>query len=303
MKLSVPLSRKLWVELRHSMITCRRARCVALVATAVSALVLSGCSPDSGEERLLVVVTVPPLAGLVDRVAPDQAVVTIMIPPGANPVTYEPSLSRVRAASSADLYVSVGHPAFIWESAWLAGLLEPADPVVISGAAGCDLLPDDPHVWMSMDCARSLAERIAAAVQSTRPSAAESVASSLADLLAEMDDLKAQADGALGSRRGASFLTLHPAWGYLAHEYGLEQIAILDHGSGDAGPAELAAIVRRARELGLSNVVVQPQFSAEPALLVAGELGGATVTLDPLTRDWAASFRRAVSVLSEQVRP
>lgn len=226
-----------------------------------------------------------------------------MIPPGANPVTYEPAISRVQAAASADLYVSVGHPAFIWESAWLAGLLERSDAVVISNADGCELIPDDPHVWLSLDCARSLAERLAAAVQQARPDAAESVAGSLTDLLREMGVLEEEANSALGSQRGGSFLVLHPAWGYLSREYGLSQIAILDHGSGDAGPAELASIVRRARDLGLTDVVVQPQFSAEPALLVARELGGDTVILDPLARDWAASFRAAVAVLAGQVRP
>lgn len=255
------------------------------------------------DERLQVVVTVAPLAGLVDRIAPAIAEITVMIPPGANPVTYEPSLSRVQAASSADLYVSVGHPAFIWESAWLAGLLERGEAEVVSSVGDCDTLPDDPHVWLSLECARGLAQRLAGAIQRVRPDAAESVATSLAQLLAEMDDIREAADAALGSRRGGSFIVLHPAWGYLADEYGLEQIAILDHGSGDAGPAELATIVRRARELALTNVVVQPQFSAEPAQLVAGELGGETVMLDPLARDWAASFRGAVSVLAEQVRP
>ena len=278
-------------------------RYVLASAVAVALLLVSGCSLERSDERLQVVVTVAPLAGLVDRIAPALTEVTIMIPPGASPVTYEPSLSRVRAAASADLYASVGHPAFIWESAWLAGLLERADAVVISSASDCSLLADDPHVWLSLSCARSFSERFAAAVQRVRPDAAESVAASLAELLAEMGELREAADNALGTHEGGSFIVLHPAWGYLAREYGLEQISILDHGSGDAGPAELAAIVRRARELGLTDVVVQPQFSAEPALLVAGELGGKTVTLDPLARDWAASFRQAISVLAEQVRP
>jgi zinc transport system substrate-binding protein len=280
-----------------------RTRYVLVTAVAVAPVLVSGCSSERTDDGLQVVVTVAPLAGLVDRIAPPHSEVTIMIPPGANPVTYEPSLSRVQAAASADLYVSVGHPAFIWESAWLAGLLERSDAVVISSAIGCELLPDDPHVWLSLECARSLAERLAAAIQRARPDAAESVASSLRELLEEMRALEVAADSALGSHRGGSFLVLHPAWGYIAREYGLEQISILDHGSGDAGPAELAAIVRRARELGLTDVVVQPEFSAEPGLLVAGELGGHTVTVDPLARDWAASFRGAVSVLAEQVVP
>ncbi len=80
-------------------------------------------------------------------------------------------------------------------------------------------------------------------------------------------------------------------------------MAILEHGSGDAGPARLATIVERARSLGLANVIVQPQFSAEAALLVAVELNGRTVPLDPLRRDWSSAFDEAVHVLAAEVKP
>ncbi len=280
-----------------------RMRCFVMCAAGGLSVSPFGCSTEEVNERLQVVVTVAPLAGLVDRVAPAIAEVTVMIPPGASPVTYEPSISRVRAAASADLYVSVGHPAFSWETTWLAGLLRQGDAVVISGAESCDLLPDDPHVWLSLPCARTIAVRVAEAVQRARPGAAESIAASLEEFLSEMDDMRTVADSILGPRRGGSFITLHPAWGYLAGEYDLRQMAILEHGSGDAGPAELARIVGEAREMGLVDVVVQPQFSREAALLVAHELGGEPVMLDPLARDWSASFRRTVHVLATQVKP
>lgn len=289
--------------MRHSMSGPGRARCRVACTLGAVGLILSGCVSETIDERLQVVVTIAPLAGLVDRVAPNIAAVTVMIPPGGNPVIYEPSLSRVRAASSADLFVSVGHPAFAWEETWLADLLRRGDAPVVSSAESCDVLPDDPHVWLSLPCARSIAEKIARAVQRARPEAAESIAASLRELLAEMDDLSLHADRSLEPHRGGSFIVLHAAWGYLARDYDLQQIAILDHGSGDAGPGELAAIVEQGRERGLVDVIVQPQFSAQPARLVADELGGNTVMLDPLARDWATTFRETIHVLSVQVRP
>ncbi len=292
--------------MRHSMTRSGRTRILFPWVVGALGLVLSGCVSETSEEadeRLHVVVTVAPLAGLVDRVAPDISRVTIMIPAGSSPVTYEPSLSRMREASTADLYVSVGHPTFAWETTWLADLVGGDGVSIIASADGCDILADDPHVWLSLPCARSIAEKIAGAVQHARPAASEAVASSLAALAAEMDAMRVVADSSLGPHRGGSFIVLHPAWGYLAHEYGLQQMAILDHGSGDAGPAELAAIVAQARERGLVDVIVQPQFSVEPARLVANELGGETVMLDPLARNWVASFDDAVRVLADQVGP
>jgi zinc transport system substrate-binding protein len=250
-----------------------------------------------------VAVTVAPLAEIVERVAPGLSDITVLIPPGASPVSYEPSMTSVRAAASADLYVSVGHPAFAWETSWLSGLIGADDAIVIPAAAGCGLIPDDPHVWLDLDCVRHTARRVAAAMQEAHPENMDFVAGSLASFLEAVDDLEAEADRVLAPHRGGSFLVLHPAWGYIAAAHDLQQISILEHGSGDAGPAELAAIVRRARELDLRDVLVQPEFSAEPAMMVASELGGSTVILDPLARDWVASYGRAIAVLAEHVRP
>ena len=135
-----------------------------------------------------------PLAGLVDRLAPPTAEVTVMIPRGASPVTHEPSLSGLRAASEADVYLAVGHPAFTWERTWLAGLVGAGPTVVISASEGCDLQPDDPHVWLSISCARGLAGRIAETFWSQVPAEEPAIREALEILQAEMDSLQAAGD-------------------------------------------------------------------------------------------------------------
>lgn len=286
---------------------CKVGRVVmrCAVGTLACGAVLSplACAREPGGERLRVAVTIAPLAGIVDRLAPDLVDVTVLIPPGASPVTYEPSMAAVTAAASAELYVSVGHSAFAWEEAWLSSLVGESGAIVVPSARDCFLIPDDPHVWLSLDCVRGTATRVAEAMRRARPETEDSVSASLARFLDVVDGLETEADRELAPHRGGSFLTLHPAWGYVARAHGLQQIALLEHGSGDAGPADLAEIVSRARQLGLRNVLVQPEFSGESAALVATELGGTTVTLDPLARDWVEAYGRATRVLAEEVRP
>ena len=288
--------------MRHTTWAAGWARCLWVCIVGLAGPV-AGCGPGEAAPGLRVAVTVAPLAGLVDRLAPPEALVTVMIPPGASPVTHEPSMSSLRAASEADVYVAVGHPAFTWERTWLAGLVGSGPTVVLSSAEGCELEPDDPHVWLSIPCARDVAGRIADTLGSQVPAEEAAIRDALSALEAEMDSLQAVGDRTLGARAGGSFVVLHPAWGYLARSYGLDQIAVLDHGSSDAGPSEFARIVERARDLGLVDVLVQPQFSHEAAALVARELGGEAVTLDPLTRDWVRLYGDAISVLSRVVRP
>jgi zinc transport system substrate-binding protein len=287
--------------MKHTTVGPGTKRSLVVSVVVAAGIVLHGCSPEPDSGRLKIAVTVTPLAGFIDAIAPEIAEVTVMIPSGANPVTHEPSLSQMRAAASADIYISVGHSAFTWEETWLRGLLGGGTVSVVTAGATCATNPEDPHVWLSLSCARAMAQAMARAVTEARPAEREAVEASLESFLLTVDSLESEADRRLDPHRGGAFVVLHPAWGYLADDHGLEQVSILEHGSGDAGPAELAAIVDRASERGLTDVIVQPQFAADPAVLVASELGGQTITLDPLRRDWAAGFREAIDVLAGQV--
>lgn len=272
-----------------------------VTALTLAAIASAACGPQPVSERPRIVATVLPLAGIVDRIAPDLVEVSVLIPPGANPVTHEPSLSHLRDASAADVIFQVGHPAFAWESTWLDDLAQSKAAVRVSVATDCAAVPDDPHVWLSPACARAMATTMADALVTVLPAARDSIRRSLDAFMAEVDDVSAVAGLRLAGRPGAAFLTLHPAWGYVAREYGLEQLAILEHGSGDTGPGELAAVIERARREGLRDVIAQPQFSAGPAELVADELGGRVLLLDPLTRDWSAGMREAIEVIGGEV--
>lgn len=273
----------------------------ALALFAACAASLTACSVEPADGPLRVAVTVLPLAGFVDRVAPGLVETTAVIPAGANPVTHEPSLSDLREVAAADLVIEVGHPAFTWERTWLAELDERTAATRVTAIRTCSIVPDDPHAWLSPTCAAEMARAIAGAIAAALPGSADSVRASLDRFLSDVREVSVEAEAAFGAEPGGAFLTLHPAWGYLARDYGLEQLSILDHGSGDAGPGRLAGVIERARANGVRNVIVQPQFSSQSARIVARELGGRIVSLDPLERDWVAGMRRAIAVLSLEV--
>ena len=80
-------------------------------------------------------------------------------------------------------------------------------------------------------------------------------------------------------------MVFHPAWGYFAHAYGLEQVPIEIEGK-NPKPAQLEALIALAREQQIRVVFVQPQFSVKRAELVAREIGGQVAFADPLALDW-----------------
>lgn len=276
-----------------------RHRNVLLVFALFASLVVTGCSRESTDDpRPLVAVSVLPQKYVVDRIAGDAVRVLVMIPPGASPTTHEPTLTELRGLSEAALYVRVGHPNFPFERAWLDRMLtERPDLPVVDGSAGLDVQSGDPHVWVAPRQMERMAIAIEAAVAGILPEQRAVLATNLSRLRAEIDALDAELRVRLAARPSRVFFVFHPAWGYFADAYGLEQVAIeRDHKEPDA--RRLAEVVSRARSENARVVFVQPQIDAAAARTVANEIGARVVVADPLAYDWAANLREVARLLS-----
>ena len=270
-------------------------RACSALAAALLVTVLA-CAPVE-RVRPLVAVSVAPHAYLVERLAGDRVDVQVMLPAGASPLLYEPTLAQLRALSEASLYVKVGHPQFPFEHAWLDSLLsERPDLPVIDASARLRSEGDDPHVWLVPANAQSLAVDLAAALGELLPDAADAIEAQRAALDRELQALDAELRAILEPARGERFLVLHPAWGHLAREYGLVQVAVeADHK--EPGVRELAALINQAA--GLRTVFVQPQLDPSSARVVADALGAQVEVLDPLAKNWDANLRHAARRIAE----
>lgn len=93
-------------------------------------------------------------------------------------------------------------------------------------------------------------------------------------------------------------MVFHPAWGYFARAYGLQQIAVEVEGK-EPGPQTLARIIDAARREKVRVVFVQKQFSKTAAAAVAREIGGRVVDIDPLAEDFMGNTRTVAGALAD----
>lgn len=276
---------------------CALCALLALVGTAGAA-----CSAGDRDARPVVAVSVLPQAWFVERIAGDRVRVVVMLPPGANPATYEPGFRELAAATGASLIVSVGHPAFPFEAAWIEAIVHEAPRAQrVDASKGIDGDALDPHVWVSPRHARRMAQNLHAALVALLPREREALDVNAGALLAEIDAVDAELRARLSTRRGDRFLVVHPAWGYLARDYGLVQWAI-EAGGREPGARALAERIAEARAAGIPVVFAQPQFDSTAAELVAAEIGARVEWIDPLAPDWAANLRRVGGLLAEAAR-
>ncbi len=257
------------------------------VAVLLGGLVLLGCQ-ESGQKkpqgRLRVAVSILPLKSLVERVGDHRVQVTVLVPPGASPHTFEPRPEDVKALAQADLVVFVGMGL---EDPWGYRLVESAgkDPSqVVELARGITPTPDsNPHVWLSPKNGRILVQNLVAALSQRDPAHAQEYQARGDTLIQALDSLHQVYLQRFSSLKHRAFVATHAAWSYLARDYGLEQVAVLQKKPGaEPSARQVAEIVRLMRQRNVRVVIVEPQLPEKAAQTLASETGAQVIRLDPL---------------------
>ncbi|PDV99007.1 hypothetical protein A9Q02_14085 [Candidatus Chloroploca asiatica] len=257
-------------------------------------------APDAPAEAVVaepmqVMVSILPQKYFVERVGGDRVQVSVMVPPGSSPATYEPTPAQMTALSQAQAYFSIGVP---FEKAWLERI-QAANATMqrVDTTAGIERMPMgassenlDPHVWLSPTLVKTQAEIIAATLSDLDPSAAPMYASRLADFSADIDALDTSIRTTLDGVSQRKFMVFHPAWGYFARDYDLEQIPV-EVGGQEPSAAELAALIDRAQTEGITVIFAQPEFSTRAAETIASQIGGEVMLISPLNPDWLGNLQ------------
>lgn len=274
-----------------------------IFSLSISALLLTlSCSgQNKAQDKLGIIVSILPLADFAKQVGKDKIEITVMVPPGASPHTYEPKPAQMKAVSQADMFLTVGS-GVEFELVWTEKLAEiNNNMVIVNSSDGIELIGKDPHIWLSPSNARKMAENVCAALVKLDPEGEEYYTNNLNEYLRELDQLDEYIRERLGEIETRGFVAYHPAWGYFAREYNLEQIPVERAGK-ELTAGEIRKVVGKAKELKQKVVFVSPQFATKGAETVAREIGGSTVFLDPLPRSYIPNMRAVVEQLAQVMR-
>ncbi len=278
------------------------AACV-LIAAPPSALANPGAAP-----ALRIMTTVFPLAEFTRAVAGDRADVGLLLPPGAEVHTWQPSFSDVRKLASLDAFILMGGGLEPWAGDLLRGaglpalkILEiskvvPLAPIAEGAAAehGHGAESVDPHIWLDPVLDTSIVDRIADFLAGLDPAGAGVFRSRAASYRSALEGLDRDFRTGLSSCATRTFIYCgHSAFAYLARRYGLEQVAVFG-ASPDAAPTprELASVIDRAKALRVRTIFFEPGTGEKMARMIASGAGAGTQSLSAghnLTADETAA--------------
>lgn len=148
----------------------------------------------------------------------------------------------------------------------------------------------DPHIWLSTTNLKIMAQTMADALIATDPANTSLYAENLKKLKTELDRLNAKFTDQLTPYYGRTFYVFHPAFGYFARDYHLQQRAVEVEGKSPT-PKQLSHLIEMAKKDKVQVIFVQPQFDAKSAKAVAQAINGKVVPLNPLAYNVAANLQ------------
>lgn len=283
----------------------KRPYLLLLVATAF--FILSGCravgssdASDGSGGQLKVVATTTILGDVVRQIGGEAIELTVLLPAGIDPHTFQPSPQDLTALSQADLIFINGAGL----ETFLNDLLENAQEQtqIASASQGIDLrqvenaLAEDsdhdehenegvdPHVWFDPNNVIVWTENIEVALSELDSANAEIYRNNAEVYRSELQELHGWINGQVEQipADNRALVTDHQVFGYFADRYGFEQVgAVIPSFNAGAEPSaqQIAALEDNIRKFNISAIFVGKTVNPELAEQIANDTG---VQLIPL---------------------
>jgi zinc transport system substrate-binding protein len=259
--------------------------------------------------EVIVLVSVAPYSGMVERLTDKQVAVQLLVPAGFSSHTYEPTPRAILQASKAKLWFTIGE---LFEKRIIKALQsENPNLTVVDLRQGLDLMKEDhdhhhdhdcsaadPHIWMSPKMMQVQVNLMAKSLQVVFPELKSAIEKNRALLQEQLETLDRDIHEILKNKKGEVVLVSHPSYGYFCREYGLVQVSIEFEGK-DPTPKELYKLLEFAKKNHITTIFTQRQYSTKASELIAKEIDAKIVLLDPYSANYFESMRQIAHSFAE----
>ncbi|MDN4607803.1 metal ABC transporter solute-binding protein, Zn/Mn family [Sporosarcina highlanderae] len=274
-------------------------------------LLVSACgNEDKGtvelnsENKLSVYTSVYPLQYFTERIGGDFVDVHSIYPVGADEHSFDPTQKDMITLSDSDLffYIGLGLEGFV-DNAKRTLKGGHVELVATGDAISEDQLKEgqhdeeeehgheehdhgqlDPHVWISPLLSIELAASIKDALIAKMPAQEETFEKNFSLLEDDLMELDKRFREMASKAETKTFFVSHAAFGYIANEYGLTQVAIAGLNSqSEPSQKQLTQIVEQAKKEKVNYILFEQNISSKLTEVVRKEIGAESLTLHNLS--------------------
>ncbi|MPN02932.1 High-affinity zinc uptake system binding-protein ZnuA [bioreactor metagenome] len=270
-------------------------------------LFITGCNIKSGNEtqKTVIAVTIVPEQTFVKAVCGDLAEVVTMVPPGNSPENFEPTAELMEKFEKAALYFSIGVPteaANILPKAGNKKVISLADKVAeVYADRKFESGERDPHIWLSPKRVIVMIKTISDEMSKLDPANADTYEKNAQAYIEQLNSVDKDIKEALDGVQSKKFIVYHPAFGYLADDYGLTMYALEEEGK-EATAQRLQEMIDTAKAENIKVIFYQEEIDSSQSEAFAEEIGGKTLKLAPLAADYIENIKRMAQTMSEVMK-
>ena len=260
---------------------------------------------------LNIATTINPYYLIVKEITAGKANVSLVVRPGADPHSYSPTVSDVKALSKADLIVANG---LGLDNAYLKGyknVLYLGDKIpatmlgVESGHTDDELEGLNPHIWLSFDfLIKYIVPSIRDELIKVDKVNAQIYKANAQTLINSLSSLSKKFDSLLGGYKNSVVVLDHPSYFYLFRKYDILILSVEEGHDKQPTISHIKDIIAQSKKSNLLGIFVGPQFNKSAIETISKELKRRYYVLDPLgvdSQNISELFNKAYSVIKEAI--
>ena len=230
--------------------------------------------------------------------------------------SYEPKPNDMKAVAKARIFIAAG---LEFEEAWIPRFKASAKNLVVvkSDAKIAKLKEEreeqaehdekheahaDPHVWLNPMLAITMARNISDALIDMDKANKDFYLENFQKLMNDLLAFDESAKESLAGLKNCKFVVYHPAWGYFAAHYDLEQISIERSGK-EPKIDEMASTLKMIKDENIKVIFADPNRSQKSAQILASQTGAKVELLDPLGYNLLENLKIAVGAIKDANSP
>ncbi|MBF0506169.1 MAG: zinc ABC transporter substrate-binding protein [Nitrospirae bacterium] len=248
-------------------------------------------APHSG--KLQVVSSLFPLYDFAKNVGGDRADVSLLLPPGVEPHSFEPRPEDIIKLGKADIFIYTNNYMEPWINDILKGINNPG-LVIVNSSKDIELLKEedeeeaqehggrDPHVWLDLTNAAKMVDAICDGFVKKDPVHKEFYRQNAESYKAKLLALDKKFSESLAGCKKKIFMSGgHYSFGYLAKRYNLRYLPAYYGFSPDAepNPKDLIKLSKELTRNGLHYIFYEELVNPGVARTIAGETGAKLLLL------------------------
>ena len=259
-------------------------------------------------DKPIIAVTILPTAGIIKTLAGERVEVLTLLPDGATPETYEPSMQDMSRLTRAQAWFYVGDLGF--EQSWLSRIKE-LNPDLQLVRLDSGLMPlhnqehmhndgtihaSDPHYWMSIVGIETMSRNIHRGLKALLPN--EDFTAGSNEISQKIDSLRKLAKARPFASK--SFVIYHPSLAYFAEEHQLKQLVIEQNGK-EPTINHLGNLVLQAQQDHASTMFFQKEFGANSKSTdyIRKEVNLHIMQINPFNPDWFTELSAITQALQQ----